>query len=265
MQPTLKRLSALVLVLPLVGCGTNVQMSSGVEYLAEYEHPVMPPDVAQTSRHTDEAYRPLTVDQEVVMVASIEPQLKIPGRFGLARIHRGQLTAIPEEEAALWRELVVKHSELGTFVPISPMIAMLASSSVRTLAGGNVVRQIRLGAARQHVDTVLVYEIGARSAKRNTFLVVADLTIIGGAILPTRSVSAEGIAQALLLDVRNGYPYGTAQAVADLSRLSPSFGSDAVREQLVGEAMLLTVEKLVPEIDTMIGKLIAAVLVQRKR
>jgi hypothetical protein len=41
-----------------------------------------------------------------------------------------------------------------------------------------------------------------------TPLSFADLSIIGMFIVPSRHLKAEGFASALLLDVRNGYPYG---------------------------------------------------------
>ncbi|MEM8741905.1 MAG: hypothetical protein AAGE13_10455 [Pseudomonadota bacterium] len=255
-MPQASRLLALALLLPLIGCGNDIQTTSGTRYVAAYTQPVPTPD------HRAKPGIPLSIDQEVVKAASVDPQLQIPGRFGLARIVNGRLTAIPEEEAEQWRGLVAKHTNLGEFVAISPLVAALAAGDAcRPYC--DPIREIRLGAARQHVDAVLVYELGARTEKTNTLLAVADLTIIGGAFLPTRTVSAEGVAQALLLDVRNGYPYGTASALADLSELSPSFGSEAVRARLLEDAMLLTVERLMPEVDAMIGKLIAAQLAAR--
>ena len=119
-----------------------------------------------------------------------------------------------------------------------------------------LVKTIRLGAARQHVDAVLIYEVGATSERDFTPLAFADLTIIGGAFLPTRSVKAHGVASALLLDVRNGYPYGTASAEADLSALSVTYGSDRRTEELRREAALKVVGNLVPEVDAMLGELV---------
>lgn len=65
---------------------------------------------------------------------------------------------------------------------------------------------IRRKAARQHLDQVLIYEIGAQSHERDTPFALADVTLIGGAPLPTGQFKVAGVGQAFLVDVRNGYP-----------------------------------------------------------
>ena len=73
---------------------------------------------------------------------------------------------------------------------------------------------IRLAGARQHLDAVLIYEVDATADSKNNPLSLADWTIIGAFVLPSQDVKAQGVAQAILLDVRNGYHYGSVQAVA---------------------------------------------------
>ncbi len=83
---------------------------------------------------------------------------------------------------------------------------------------------------------------------------------------PSFSPSAEdwaqpvsGVASALLLDVRNVYPYGTASAVSGLSALSVTFGSDRRTDELRRAAALQGVENLVPEVTAMIGDLVVEI------
>lgn len=252
---------ALILILFLTACTHGVQTSSGVEYLERFERAASNVSGAPISSGPDQA---------IVRAAGVEPILTLPAKFGLARIEKGQLTGIPSEEVALWVELAKKKQSLGSFVPISPIIAKFTASAVllerksnnsrdRT---GDLVTMIRLGAARQHVDVVLIYEVGASARKENTVLAFADLTIIGGAFLPTRLLDAQGVAQALLLDVRNGYPYGTASAVADLSAYSVSWGSDRRRDDLRKDAALKVIENLVPEVDAMFNDLVSEMAVR---
>ena len=68
---------------------------------------------------------------------------------------------------------------------------------------------IRLGAARQHLDVVLIYESFGKSQDRSNPLAITKLALIGY-FLPTENIEAEGLAQAVLVDVRNGYHYGSA-------------------------------------------------------
>ena len=248
-------------VLALSACGNSVQTSSGKEYLASY---------ASVDAKTG---KPLIVtDEEIRKAASVEPILKFPARLGLARMEGGRLTGIPKAEVALWHDLAKRNRKLGEFVPISPIIAEFTASVTKgkehidgcngarwrcgTQRGiGATVSTIRLGAARQHVDAVLIYEVGSTSRNENTPLAFADVSIIGGALLPTRVLNAQGVANALLLDVRNGYPYGTARAEADLTAYSVSWGSDERKEVLRGKASLNVVKNLLPEVDEMMNKL----------
>lgn len=255
------RILILVFVaLTLSACGSQVQTTSGARYLAAYSETAKDPKRKNSKRSTDVLVR---------KAAAVEPTLRFPARIGLARVEGGRLTGIPQSEASLWYTQVRKNRHLGEFVPISPIIAAFTAKEqgVSTRCShdswhrstncdaGALVSTIRLGAARQHVDAVLIYEVGSSSSKENTFLAFADVTIIGGAILPTRSLKAAGVAQALLLDVRNGYPYGTASAEADLSSFSVSWGSDAHQASLREKASLKVVRNLVPEVETMFRRL----------
>ena len=105
---------------------------------------------------------------------------------------------------------------------------------------------------------VLIYEVGVRANSDWTALGFADLTIIGGAFLPTRSLKAQGIATVLLMDVISGYPYGTAQAEADLSELSTSYGTDARLARLRNQVSEKVLTALTPEVQEMFNKLLAA-------
>ncbi|WP_118136557.1 hypothetical protein [Oceanicella sp. SM1341] len=252
--------AALAAALFLTACADHqVQTSSGADWLSRYEAPPALP-----AQQAGEGAAP-GLDERVRMAAAVEPLLRFPARIGLARVVNRRLTTLPADEAAIWAELAEAHAELGSFVAVQPLIAAsaVADTGGPDLSRGwsdpsDVIATIRIGAARQHIDAVLVYEAGVRADKTATGLGFADLTIIGGAILPTRSIEVEGRAAALLLDVRNGYPYGTATASADLSRLSPSWGSDRRMERMQGEALLEVTRRLVPEVEAMFTGLLAA-------
>lgn len=224
-----------VAALCLAACGHGVQTSSGEAYNAR---PVL---------HAD------ALTPEVRRTAAVEPMLELPARIGLARVAGGRLTAVPEAEALLWRGLAERHPEAGRFVPLSPLVAAMAAEG----GAEGVLREIRLGAARQHLDAVLVYELGVRSGRSRTPLAVADLTVIGAAVLPTRSLEAQAVAEALLIDVRNGYPYLTASAAADLGGLSDTFGAGGREERLRRKAALAATRRLIPELDAAFSDLAA--------
>ncbi len=209
---TLKSLYAASALLVLGACTAALQTSSGADYLARYDasHEVL------NGAATD-------VDEDVRRIAAIEPTLAFPARIGLARIQNGRLTALPADEALIWQDTVETLGEsYGALVPVSPMIASMVSEP--TTAGMNrsaaIIAHIRRGAARQHLDYVLAYEVGSSRNEKANALALADLTVIGMFVLPSRTIEVEATASGLMLDVRTGYPYATLTTHAEKSGIS---------------------------------------------
>lgn len=273
-------LCALAAALFLGGCMAT-QTTSGAAYLdrhsavlADAAPPQAGPTGVTTQAHSlpyaaligktvsvDGAPAPST-DQLIATVAAIEPNLRFPARIGLARVIGGQLTTVPAQEAREWQRLADRYPAYGTFVPVSPISAAFVQASAQRSQecqtgsrASCLVSEVRLGAARQHLDMVLMYEVSARARRRPTQLAVFDITVIGGAILPTRGLEAEAGVTALLVDVVNGYPYGTANTQQDISRLSTSWGSRRRQEAMREEVSLAAVSALMPEIETMFAQL----------
>ncbi|MEO1550704.1 MAG: hypothetical protein AAFR93_09765 [Pseudomonadota bacterium] len=228
----------LVLCLALLGLSAcySVQTTSGAEYVAR----------TGPSGTTN-------IDAEIARAASVEPNLIFPARIGVARIVNGQLTTAPGAESALWADLARENRDLGEFIFVSPVVAEMMQ--LQSQGPRDLVRTIRKAAARQHLDHVLIYEVGARSRRGNTALALADVTLIGAAVLPTRQLKVAGTGQALLVDVRNGYPYGTAQTTVDLSSLSVSFGAAERQRVLQDKAVYQVVEQLTGEVGQMLAEL----------
>ena len=266
----MKPLALCLAVLLLGGCENHsAQISSGADYLARLDAAA----AAASPAGPGEGFAggPRDIDALVRRAAAVEPLLEFPARFGLARIESGRLTGIPSEEADLWAQLAQKHGALGEFVPVSPLVAAATTAALADhglpccrQTARDLFTAIRLGAARQHVDAVLIYEVGAQARRGLTPLAMMDLTIIGGAFLPTRTIKARGVAAAMLLDVRNGYPYGTATADTDLSGLSATWDKGSRTDALREQAALKVARKLVPEVDAMIGQLASRMLAARR-
>ena len=251
----------------LAGCGHTTQTTSGSQYLAAYD---------------SGAGEASATDVEIAAAANVEPQLRFPARIGLARIGAQGLEAVPQAEAYAWGGLAERlGGGYGTFVPVSPLIAALATPETaqqppaqacgyfgcRENAAdrlAQVVRQVRLGAARQHLDAVLIYETSGRSAESSNPLAVTKLALIGF-FLPTESVEADGFAQAVLVDVRNGYTYGTASAVAEKPshRLTTVSDSEDAHAAARREAEARAVTALTGEVEAMVRDLRLALAEKR--
>ncbi len=236
------RMICALAVLTLLGACSQVHTTSGAEYLARYE---------ATSKGA-------VIDREIREAASVEPILTFPARLGIAKINQGRMVGIRPTELKLWSEIAARNHRLGEFVAVSPLIAEFAEDSGRlnrTALFGDareLVKKIRIGAARQHVDAVLVYGVDSAAHRDSTPLAFLDITIIGGAILPTRKIEASAIASALLIDVRNGYVYGTTTASAEDERLSVTWGAGG-RTRKAGERVVReAIRNLIPEVEKMV-------------
>lgn len=240
-------------LLAAAGCTTSVQTTSGADYLARYDASY---EVAGAAGGSE-------VDAEVRRIAAVEPDIRFPARIGLARIEGGRLVAIPEREAEAWAALAeALDGAYGEFVPVSPLIAAMVSAAPAQAHGrrnaNETIAEIRRGAARQHLDYVLAYEVATAHSSRGSVLSAADLTVIGMFVLPGRSVQAEAAASGILIDVRNGYPYATLTAFADKRGLSRTINSWEVRQDMLKDTSAKAVLELAGEMRNALELLEAA-------
>ncbi|WP_353572473.1 hypothetical protein [Candidatus Albibeggiatoa sp. nov. BB20] len=231
----------------LIACTYNVQTTSGQEYLSKY------PSQAEYQQKSQNQFQ--DIDAKVLEVAAVEPQLHFPARIGIAKIINGKLASMSHGEANLWFQAHDKLGhQFGEFVPVSPLIAEMVAGQNPTpyrQSLHDVIRKIRLGAARQHLDVVLLYEVYGKSQHSSNLLSLMDLTIVGAYISPGQSLQANGYAKALLLDVRNGYPYGTAEGIATEEGLSTRVGRSAREQALYQKTVLAATDKLIDSVQKM--------------
>lgn len=240
----------IILSLVSIGCQSHsVQMTSGKKYISDYSQ-VEVKEANKTS-----------TDKEVKLVAEIEPSLRFPARIGLVKIYNGKITNLSPEEVESWTKVKEEMGEkFGDFIPVSSMIAEMVYSSQNrnTKRHGNPVeifRKVRLGAARQHLDYVLVYEVLSSTKTTKLASSIANWTIIGGYLIPSRQIKTTGHANALLLDVRTGYTYGTATATLNANEISAWFNNRDKARNLADKNQISTVIKLIPEVQQMMKKL----------
>lgn len=232
-----------VIAVALAGCGNAVQTTSGADYLSGYSESGL---IEETG-----------IDSRVREVADVEPTLRFPARIGLARIDNGDLSGIPSAEAEAWVAAAERLGPtFGIFVPVNRLVAEMVAPPVRYRDASihrlhHLVEKIRLGAARQHLDAVLIYQTHYTADATDNVLSIADWTIIGAFMLPGQSIDATAFASALLVDVRNGYPYGTADTVVDRETIASTWGSNSVSAELGDEARSAAALLLVDDVEQM--------------
>lgn len=243
MTKTINKFTLFSTIIFLAACSTTTQMTSGDEYLAKYE------SVGTSSMSGDASF-----EETLRKVAAVEPVLEFPARLGLARIKQGRLSAIPAEELKAWMKMRDNlGKDFGEFVLVNPMIAEMVSNNVKTKDQTiSTMNQVRLAGARQHMDAVLIYEIQTKSSGKDNFLEVGNLTIIGSYILPSETVEAEGYASAVLIDVMQGYPYGTADISVEKEKGYATNSESGKRgQEMENEIMTAAAVKLVPEVESL--------------
>jgi hypothetical protein len=245
-----------LLTVLLCGCNAYTQTTSGSDWLAGY-----PPSQGGHAGNTSD-----DIEARVRQAGAIEPTLRFPARIGIARIGKSNmqpsLVAVPQEEAAAWVAAKGRLGDgFGEFVPVSPMIAAMMEPDIkvalndRVAVARHLLDTIRLAAARQHLDAVLIYEVDATVDQKSNPLRFADWTVIGAFIVPSQDVKAAGVAQAMLIDVRNGYPYGQVTSSVDDKTESAAFYSGEARTSLIQKVENAAAAKLVVESEGMIRKL----------
>ena len=236
-SPKLALVAALGALL-LSACESYTQTTSGADYLARYDASYTPLDGGGSD-----------VDADVRRIAAVEPNIRFPARIGLARIKHGSLVGVPADEGYIWQALAEElGSRFGEFVPVSPLIAASVAERGEYSRGYNptqdVIANIRRGAARQHIDYVFVYEVGSSKQGKANAISLADLSIVGMFVLPSRSIEVEASASGILLDVRNGYPYATMTAHAEKNGLARAVSEYSRTRELADTAEELAVLNL---------------------
>ena len=239
-----------IFVFFLTACSHYIQTSSGADYLAKNHLPV-------TKQKTGQAET--SIEDRIRQAAEIEPTLKFPARIGLVKLHRGSIANISPEEAKTW--LALKESlgdSYGEIIPINPLVAALATGKVPTSIHhdtSNTVNRVRLAAATQHLDAVLMYELKENTEENSNILSITNLTIVGGFFVPSATVSNEVSAHALLIDVLSGYPYATVDVSENNSIRATAWGSDKERSHLRKNTRIKTVSALADEVYEMMRDL----------
>ena len=243
--------AALALSTLLTACATS-QYTSGAAYNDRTEA------LYGVATGAASPYAPTAgVDADIQRIAAVEPNLVFPARIGIAHIDRGRLSAVPPAHLDAWTPLRERiEPRLGEVVPISPLITAMVAKSAQRGDVVNVVNDIRRGAARQHVDYVLVYEtLEPRDTRRTNGLAFTDLSVLGLFVLPSREVEVEATASAVLLDVRNGYPYGTASGVATQDGVATAYRAYEKSRELEHVARVEAVRHLAEDVDDMLDQL----------
>jgi hypothetical protein len=250
MRTTIIRLTLITcLVLGSIGCHSrSIETASGKECLNKYQNTNHPSLIEGN------------IDEKIREVAGTKPSVQFPARIGLVKLYNGKITNLTAEEIEAWNQAKRELGEdFGEFVPLSSMIVVHAippKDKKTPQDTSQIFSQIRLGAAGKHFEQVLIYEVFSKTKTTKLSSAVADWTIVGGYFVPSRQIDTIGYANALLLDVRSGYPYGTASTTLNTSKISTTQTYRDESRNLADQNEIATAIRLIPQTQKMIEEFI---------
>jgi signal transduction histidine kinase len=138
-----------------------------------------------------------------------------------------------------------KLSKLPMLHGIAPISRSLVTTSHFTSH-----EPLRQAAAQLQADMLLIYTIDTAFYVRD---MATPLTVISLGLSPTKEARVTTTASAVLLDTRNGYVYGTAEATENNNRLASAWTSDDAVDMARLKTESAAFEKLVGDLEKMWG------------
>jgi hypothetical protein len=146
-------------------------------------------------------------------------------------------------------EQLARLEKLPLVSGIAPVNRLLLSDQL------NSDMELRQAAARLHADMLLVYTIDT------TFKVddkAAPLTVVTLGLSPNQQARVVTTASAVLMDTRNGYVYGVAEASEQGSQLASAWTSTSAVDDARRRTESQAFEKLVGELEKTWGRVVQA-------
>lgn len=191
-------------------------------------------------------------DPSIVAAIGTQPLARFPTGVAVVRV---QAPGYESETAEGWgtgRYSIVTTRDIEAHADVERLAKLPLVSGIgpinRLLLPTNLEsdRELREAAARMHADVLLVYTLDT------TFLVedkAAPLSVITLGLSPNKQARVVTTASALLLDTRNGYLYGVAEATDRQDQLASAWTSGAAVDQTRRRTEARAFAKLVGELE----------------
>lgn len=229
---------AIVACVLLTGCASYTTPGRGADFkqlglTEDGRRMASDPDI----RRTLDA-KPLAAFPTAIAVARIQA----PGyrNYRYSGYGNGKYCVMTTREVETEQQLA-RISKLPLISGIAPMNRLLLPEQFES------DMPLREAAARLHADMLLIYTIDTTFQEDQK---AAPVSVITLGLSPTKIVGVTTTASAVLVDTRNSYLYGLAEATVTRNKLTSSWGTedaiDAARVKNEQEAF----EKLVGEFET---------------
>lgn len=221
----------------LAGCSSYTAPPPGANFRQIGLTPGQRDSLTDDSISTALAKKPLAAFPTAVAVARIEG----PGyRTDTAQSYGQGKYSIVFVRDVEKPEQFQRLSKLPMISGIAPLNPLLVPSNLQD------ERDLRQAAAQLHADMLLVYTLDTKFLNTD---MAGVLTVVTLGASPNQHISVVTTASAVLLDTRNGYLYGAAEATEKRDGLSNAWFSEAAIDGSRRQTESAAFDKLVGELE----------------
>lgn len=231
-------LSMLIGLLMCAGCASYATPGRGVDMAAA--------GVLHDPKRAD-------TDGEIQLAFDKKPLATFPAGVAVVRIQAAGYSSPTAQGWGYGRYSVVltrdvekpEHLERFAKLPgvrgVAPLNRLLLSGDFRS------DRQLREGAARLQADVLLVYTLDTTFTSEDK---AKPLSVVSLGLSPNQQVRLTTTASAVLLDTRDGYVYGVAEATEQRQQFTNAWQNEVAVDETRRATEAAAFEKLVGELET---------------
>ncbi|MEL0169308.1 MAG: hypothetical protein VW877_14395 [Pseudomonadaceae bacterium] len=170
-------------------------------------------------------------DDDIVELMALEPAAHFPARLAMVRVQSPGYRSLTADSYGTGSFSVVTTRDVESEDDIQRIAALDNVAAVAPITRLilpqelNTIKDLRLGAARLKADLLLIYTLDTRFNVESTSLGPLSAVTLG--FLPNKEAFVSATTSALLVDVRTGFIYGTAESSARESQRASVWSTEA--------------------------------------
>lgn len=196
-------------------------------------------------------------EAEVALLLDREVEAQLPTSLALARLHSGyyggrpDLTRVPVAEREQWQQMAADHGRIVGVQAVTSLTVDREDDEPVALS------DLRLAAARQGCELLLVYVQGEGSVDNLNDAAVLYWTLVGLWLVPGNVVEHETVYNGILVDCRSGAILGTATGDARDRRVTAAAYTGAAADGAARKAREEAFNEFRDNCDRLLGQVTA--------
>lgn len=194
-------------------------------------------------------------DDDIVELMALEPAAQFPARLAMVRVQSSGYRSLTADSygtgsfsVVTTRDVeseddILRIAALDNVAAVAPITRLILPQEL------NTIKDLRLGAARLKADLLLIYTLDTRFNVESTSLGPLSAVTLG--FLPNKEAFVSATTSALLVDVRTGFIYGTAESSARESQRASVWSTEAAIDEARQLAERNSFKQFVGEFETL--------------